>query len=260
MPEAPEIHIFTDVQVLTRAAAVLFSQVGAQAIAERNRFLVALSGGTTPKTLYSILASEEYARQLDWSKVHFLFGDERSVPPTHPDSNFTVADAMLFNRLHVPSAHIHRMRGEDPPETAAVQYEATLRRLTAAVPGEWPHLDLILLGMGDDGHTASLFPGTAALTERSRWVVPSTSPQGTRARITLTLGVINHASVVLFLVAGKNKAAVVRRVLEASPGDPNPYPAALVRPETGQLLWYLDRAAASELTAATDDLSSQEAP
>ena len=114
-------------------------------------------------------------------------------------------------------------------------------------------MDLVLLGMGDDGHTASLFPGTASLTEGTRWVVPGTSPQGTRARVTLTLGVINHASVVLFLVGGRNKAAVVRRVLEQRAGDPGPYPAALVRPETGRLLWYLDRAAASELTATTDD-------
>ena len=253
MSQAPAIHTFTDAQELTRAAAGLFLEVGKQAIAERNRFLVALSGGSTPKALYSILANDKYAQQLDWSKVHFLFGDERSVPPTHADSNFAMANAILFSPLHIPSAQIHRMRGEDPPETAAAQYETTLRHLTAAVPGQWPRLDLVLLGMGDDGHTASLFPDTASLTEQTRWVVPSTSPQGTRARVTLTLGVINHASVVLFLVAGRNKAAVVRRVLEQRPGDPGPYPAALIRPETGRLLWYLDRAAASELTATTDD-------
>ena len=253
MSQAPAIHTFTDAQELTRAAAGLFLEVGKQAIAERNRFLVALSGGSTPKALYSILANDKYAQQLDWSKVHFLFGDERSVPPTHADSNFAMANAILFSPLHIPSAQIHRMRGEDPPETAAAQYETTLRHLTTAVPGQWPRLDLVLLGMGDDGHTASLFPGTASLTEQTRWVVPSTSPQGTRARVTLTLGVINHASVVLFLVAGRSKAAVVRRVLEQRPGDPGPYPAALIRPETGRLLWYLDRAAASELTATTDD-------
>lgn len=253
MSQAPAIHTFTDAQELTRAAAGLFLEVGKQAIAERNRFLVALSGGSTPKALYSILANDKYAQQLDWSKVHFLFGDERSVPPTHADSNFAMANAILFSPLHIPSAQIHRMRGEDPPETAAAQYETTLRHLTTAVPGQWPRLDLVLLGMGDDGHTASLFPGTASLTEQTRWVVPSTSPQGTRARVTLTLGVINHASVVLFLVAGRNKAAVVRRVLEQRPGGPGPYPAALIRPETGRLLWYLDRAAASELTATTDD-------
>ena len=253
MSQAPAIHTFTDAQELTRAAAGLFLEVGKQAIAERNRFLVALSGGSTPKALYSILANDKYAQQLNWSKVHFLFGDERSVPPTHADSNFAMANAILFSPLHIPSAQIHRMRGEDPPETAAAQYETTLRHLTTAVPGQWPRLDLVLLGMGDDGHTASLFPGTASLTEQTRWVVPSTSPQGTGTRVTLTLGVINHASVILFLVAGRNKAAVVRRVLEQRPGDPGPYPAALIRPETGRLLWYLDRAAASELTATTDD-------
>ena len=253
MSQAPEIHRFSDTQELTRAAAGLFLEVGRQAITQRNRFLVALSGGSTPKTLYSILASEDHAQQLDWSKVHFLFGDERSVPPAHPDSNFAMANAMLFSPLHIPSTQIHRIRGEDPPEAAAAHYETTLRHLTAAVPGQWPQLDLVLLGMGDDGHTASLFPGTASLTEGTRWVVPGTSPQGTRARVTLTLGVINHASVVLFLIAGRNKAAVVRRVLEQRPGDPGPYPAALVRPETGRLLWYLDHAAASELTPTTDD-------
>ena len=253
MSQAPEIHRFSDTQELTRAAAGLFLEVGRQAITQRNCFLAALSGGSTPKTLYSILASEDYAQQLDWSKVHFLFGDERSVPPTHVDSNFAMANAMLFSPLHIPSAQIHRIRGEDPPEAAAAHYETTLRHLTAAVPGQWPQLDLVLLGMGDDGHTASLFPGTASLTEGTRWVVPGTSPQGTRARVTLTLGVINHASVVLFLVAGRNKAAVVRRVLEQRPGDTGPYPAALVRPETGRLLWYLDHAAASELTPITDD-------
>ena len=199
------------------------------------------------------MVSEDHAQKLDRSKVHFLLGDERSVPPTHADSNFAMANAMLFSPLHIPSTQIHRIRGEDPPEAAAAHYETTLRHLTAAVPGQWPQLDLVLLGMGDDGHTASLFPGTASLTEGTRWVVPGTSPQGTRARVTLTLGVINHASVVLFLIAGRNKAAVVRRVLEQRPGDPGPYPAALVRPETGRLLWYLDHAAASELTPTTDD-------
>lgn len=260
MPQAPEIHIFSDSQKLARAAAERFLDVGLQAIAERKRFLVALSGGSTPKTLYSILTSEEYAQQLDWSKVHFLFGDERNVPPTHVDSNFAMADAMLFRPLHISPAHIHRIHGEESPDTAAAQYEDTLRRLTAVGTAQWPQLDLILLGMGDDGHTASLFPGTTALAEQTRWVVPGTSPQGTRARITLTLGVINHASVILFLVTGLNKATVVRRILEPRLGDPNPYPAALVRPETGRLLWYLDRAAASELAAATHDLSSREAP
>lgn len=260
MPHSPELHIFTEAQELTRAAADLFLKLGKQAITARDRFLVALSGGSTPKALYSILASPDYARQLDWNKVHFLFGDERGVPPSHADSNFALADRMLFTPLHIPSAQIHRIHGEDPPETAAAQYEDSLRRLTATTREQWPMLDLILLGMGDDGHTASLFPGTAALTEQVRWVVPGLSPQGTRSRITLTLGVINHASMILFLVTGLNKAKIVRSVVERRPSDTSPYPAALVQPETGRLLWYLDRAAASELTMKPHDLSSREGP
>ncbi|WHZ17334.1 MAG: 6-phosphogluconolactonase, eukaryotic type [Nitrospira sp.] len=247
MSRAPEIHIFADAQELAREAADLFLRLGEQAIAERGRFLVALSGGSTPKALYSILASPEYAPRLDWSKVQFLFGDERNVPPSHADSNFAMADKALFAPLRIPSVQIHRMKGEDQPEAAAAQYEDSLRRLTGA-SGPWPQLDLVLLGMGEDGHTASLFPGTPSLHERTRWVVPSLSPQGTRSRLTLTLGVINHATVILFLVTGVNKATVVRSVVEPRPGDQVTYPAALVRSETGRLLWYLDQAAASELS------------
>jgi 6-phosphogluconolactonase len=258
MAGAPTLNIFTDARELTRAAADLFVRLGKETIAERGQFLVALSGGSTPKALYSMLASREYAPQLDWNKAQFLFGDERGVPPSHADSNFASADAMLFTPLRIRSTQIHRMHGEDPPEIAAVQYEDTLRHLTGTAPGQWPRLDLILLGMGEDGHTASLFPGSPSLNERTRWVVPSFSPQGTRSRITLTLGVINHASVILFLVAGLNKAKVVRSVVEGRSQDPSPYPAALIQPETGRLVWYLDRAAASELTVATHDLSSQE--
>jgi 6-phosphogluconolactonase len=247
MSRAPELHIFADGQELAREAADLFLKVGGQAIAERGRFLVALSGGSTPKALYSILSSSGYASRLDWDRVQFLFGDERNVPPSHADSNFAMADKALFTPLRIPSGQIHRIKGEDQSEVAAAQYEDSLRRLTNT-SGPWPQLDLVLLGMGEDGHTASLFPGTPSLQEHTRWVVPSRSPLGTRARLTLTLGVINHATVILFLVTGSNKAAVVRRIVEPRPGDHTTYPAALVRPERGRLLWYLDRGAASELT------------
>jgi len=247
MSRAPELHIFADAQELAREAADLFLKVGGQAIAERGRFLVALSGGSTPKALYSILANSGHASRLDWGRVQFLFGDERNVPPSHADSNFAMADKALFTPLRIPSGQVHRMKGEDRSEAAAAQYEDSLRRLTGA-SGPWPQLDLVLLGMGEDGHTASLFPGTPSLQERTRWVVPSRSPLGTRSRLTLTLGVINHATVILFLVTGSNKASVVRRILEPRPGDHITYPAALVKPETGRLLWYLDQGAASELT------------
>lgn len=257
MSPVPEIHIFSDPQDLASKAADLFLSSAEQAIAASNRFLVGLSGGTTPKTLYSILTSSSYARRLDWSKVQFLFGDERCVPPSHPDSNFAMVNETLFTPLKIPSTQIHRMRGEDPPQTAASQYEDTLRRLSAPAPGEWPVLDLILLGMGNDGHTASLFPGTTSLNEQTRWVVPNLAPQGTRSRLTLTLGVINHASVVLFLVTGPNKAHVVRQVIERQPMDPVLYPVELVQPQSGRLLWYLDRAAASQLSVSAKDESSR---
>ncbi len=260
MPPAPELHTFADAQKLVQAAAHLFLQVGRHAIAERNRFLVALSGGSTPNALYTTLASPHIAHRLDWAKVHFFFGDERCVPAEHPDSNFGLAQAMLFAPLHIPPSSVHRMRGEDPPDAAAIRYETLLRRLTAGPEGQWPMFDLVLLGMGDDGHTASLFPGTPALGESTRWVVPGYAPQGTRSRITITLGVINHASVILFLVTGHNKARVVQRILENSAGEPSPYPAAMVRPEHGRLLWYLDRAAASELTRTPPPSTSKEDP
>jgi 6-phosphogluconolactonase len=257
MSPVPEIHIFSDPHELAANAADFFLKAGEQAIAASNRFLVALSGGSTPKMFYSMLAMPDRARQLDWSKVHFLFGDERCVPPTHPDSNFAMANEALFTPLKISSSQIHRMRGEDPPEIAAIQYENQLGRLTGAKPGEWPVFDLILLGLGNDGHTASLFPGTASLNQQTRWVVPGCAPQGTRSRLTLTPGVINHASVILFLVTGQNKAHVVRHVLERRPTDPMLYPAELVQPQSGRLLWYLDRAAASELSVSAKDESSR---
>ncbi|MBS0169252.1 MAG: 6-phosphogluconolactonase [Nitrospira sp.] len=260
MALAPELQTFADAQTLVQAAANLFIQLGRRAMAERNRFLVALSGGSTPKALYAALTQPTIAQQLDWSKVHFFFGDERSVPPEHPESNFGLAQEMLFTPLQIPSSSVHRIRGEDPPESAATQYATVLRSLTSSQERPWPVLDLVLLGMGEDGHTASLFPGTPAVTESTRWVVPGYAPQGTRSRITLTLGVINHASVILFLVTGHNKATVVQRILEKRAGESCPYPAALVRPEHGRLLWYLDRAAASELTMTAPHLTSEEAP
>jgi len=260
MTPAPELHIFADAQELVQAAAQLFLQLGQRAIAERKRFLVALSGGSTPKALYATLTSAHIAHRLDWTKVHFFFGDERGVPPEHPESNFGLAQTMLFEPLQIPPSSIHRMQGEQSPEAAAINYERILRQLTATPEDQWPVLDLVLLGMGDDGHTASLFPGTPAVTEPTRWVVPGSAPQGTRSRITITLGVINHASVILFLVTGRNKAPVVQRILERSADDPSPYPAASVQPEHGRLLWYLDRAAAAELTMAPQHLTSREDP
>lgn len=248
MSPLPGILIFPDPQELAAKAADFVLESGARAIAASNRFLVALSGGSTPELLYTILASPDRARRLDWSKVEFLFGDERGVPPSHPDSNFAMANEALFRPLNISSGQIHRMRGEDPPEIAAAEYENRIRRLCGTAPGQWPVLDLVLLGLGTDGHTASLFPGTPSLNETIRWVIPSLAPHGTRSRLTLTLGVINHASVVLFLVAGSTKSQIVQRIHERQPTAAVHYPANLVQPQSGRLLWYLDRAAAAELS------------
>ncbi len=259
MTRAPELHIFTDASELAAEAADFFLWVGEQAIAQRGRFLVALSGGSTPKALYSELAGPACASRLDWSRVHFCFGDERCVPPSHAESNFAAAQSTLFAPLGIPPDHIYRLEGEADPAEAARRYEETLRRLTGTLQGQWPQFDLILLGMGEDGHTASLFPGTPALHERERWVVPGQAPHGIRSRLTLTPGVINHAGVVLFLVTGASKAAVLRDVVEGRESARAPYPAATIRPAVGRLVWFLDRAAASELTVSKQGISSEEA-
>ncbi len=257
MAAEAETHILEDARELSAEAADLFVWVAEQAIAARGRYVVALSGGSTPKSVYSTLASA-HAERLDWSKVLFFFGDERCVPPTHSDSNFQMAQTSLFLPLQVPEAGIFRMKGELDPETAAHEYEATMRRTLEMSAAKWPRYDLVLLGLGPDGHTASLFPGTAALKERDKWVTPGLAPSGIRQRLTMTLDVINHAGMVLFLVSGTGKARIVRDVLEPSSSGAQPYPASLVRPNHGRLLWFLDSEAASELTISKQHVSWRE--
>jgi 6-phosphogluconolactonase len=258
MPYRPEIRIFENASELAAEAADFFLWLGQQAISERGRFVVALSGGSTPRALYGALTSARNRGRIDWSRVVFLFGDERCVPPDHTESNFATAQNTLFLPLGIQPENVHRMEGELEPRSAAEQYERTLRRLAQTPDGEWPRLDMILLGMGEDGHTASLFPGTPALEERGHWVVPGLAPQGIRCRLTLSTGVINHAGVILFLVTGASKAFVVRNVLEGGAAKSSPYPAALIRPERGRLIWFLDRAAASELIITKQNVPSEE--
>ncbi|HET6674528.1 MAG TPA: 6-phosphogluconolactonase [Nitrospiraceae bacterium] len=257
MAAEAEIHILEDSRELAAEAADLFLWLAEQAIAARGRYVVALSGGSTPKSVYSTLASS-HAGRLDWSKVFFFFGDERCVPPTHSDSNFQMAQTSLFLPLKVPEVRIFRMKGELEPEIAAHEYEATMRRTLEISAQEWPRYDLVLLGLGPDGHTASLFPGTAALKERDKWVTPGLAPNGVRQRLTITLDVINHADMVLFLVSGTGKARIVREVLEPSSSGVQAYPASLVRPSHGRLLWFLDSEAASELTTSKQHVSWRE--
>lgn len=249
----------SDADELAQEAAELIVWLGEQAIKKRGRFLVVLSGGSTPKALYAKLAGPDFSARLEWSRVRFFFGDERCVPPSHQESNYGMAAASLFQPLKIQPGQVFRMQGEDnDPDRAARLYEALLRQECGTVDGEWPTFDTLLLGLGEDGHVASLFPGTEALNERTRWVVATTSPRGVASRLTLTLGVINRAGVVIFLVTGRHKAGVVRAVLEGHASPVPPFPAVLVRPERGRLIWFLDQAAAAELTITRQGITSRE--
>ena len=254
-----EIRIFNDVQDLAREAADLFVWLGGQAISGGGVFRVALAGGSTPKAIHAMLVEPVFAGQLDWRRVEFYFGDERCVPPDHAESNYGMANATLFQPLRIKPEQIFRMAGEaGDPAQAARDYETLLRaRFACPAPG-WPRFDLVLLGMGDDGHTASLFPGTAALQERQRLIVANQSPRGIPTRLTFTAALINQAREVLFLVSGAAKAEVAQTVLEGRDVDPARFPARLIRPEQGRLLWFLDGAAAAQLTTAKQQVVSHE--
>jgi 6-phosphogluconolactonase len=245
----PEISVLTHESSQWAAeAAALILDLQKQAVAAHGRFFVALSGGKTPEQLYRRLVSSSTARMSEWDDTHFFFSDERCVPPDNSESNFHLADQALFHPLKIHEDRIYRMQGEHPnPDAAASDYEQLLRGATNASTG-WPELDLVLLGVGNDGHTASLFPGTDALRENDRAVTVGHAPSNPRNRLTLTLGVLNHASVVLFLASGDSKAAIVQRILEPRQQADRQLPAALVRPQRGRLIWLLDRPAAASLT------------
>jgi 6-phosphogluconolactonase len=243
----PEIYVLSDLSEWATAAATMTRELREKALQERGRCSLALSGGKTPEELYRRLAT--LSTPNEWASTDFFFSDERCVPPDHPDSNFHLADRALFRPLAIPESHVHRMSGEHPdPDAAAREYENVLRAVTGTTSGAWPRLDLVLLGVGNDGHTASLFPGTNALQERRRGVTVGHAPSGPPTRLTLTLGVINQATVVLFLANGDNKAGIVKTILEPQHVSDRQVPAALVRPERGRLIWVLDRAAAAKLT------------
>jgi 6-phosphogluconolactonase len=249
MPVISDIRVSGDGQEWAQEAAAFIHSVSEQAIKSRGRFLIALSGGSTPKTLYQALASPAWNARFDWSRIHVLFSDERCIPPDHPDSNFRMAQTTLFQPLNIPSDHTYRMKGESQdPAAAAQDYEETIRTLTHCPAPDIPRLDLVLLGLGEDGHTASLFPGTTALEEQGKLVTVGHAPTGIPTRLTVTLGVLNRAAVVLFLVTGPGKAEMVRRAIEPQSEADRSLPAAKVWPESGRLLWMLDRPAAALLS------------
>lgn len=259
MSANPEVQVLSNIDEWTAQAARLTVDVQRQAIREHGRFLLALSGGKTPERVYRRLSSQSPAASLEWSKTHFLFSDERCVPADHPESNYRLAAQALFRPLNIPADRIHRMKGEHPdPDAAAREYEHELRTLTTGDRMAWPQLDLVMLGVGNDGHTASLFPGTDAVHELRRWVTVGHAPVNPATRLTLTLGVINQATVVLFLATGEGKADIVKRVLEPHEPSDRQLPAALVRPERGRLIWLLDAASAAKLTGR--DTGSRDTP
>jgi len=243
MPPQSEIRILKSSEALFEAAAVEFALQASEAVRARGRFTIALSGGSTPKSLYSLLAVKP---GIPWDKVCFFWGDERHVPTDNPESNYGMANEALLSKVPVRSENIFRIRGEEKnAEAAALKYEHDIKAFFHLSPGEFPRLDLILLGLGPDGHTASLFPETAALNEFDRLVVANWVPKFNTYRITLTFPVLNQAACVIFLVSGADKATIAHDVLEN--GDAN-LPSQRVRPTNGKLFWLLDSEAASALS------------
>jgi 6-phosphogluconolactonase len=245
-----EVEIFSDKNELVRAEAERIVTQAREAIRARGRCLVALSGGSTPRPLYELLATPRYATRIDWSRMHLFWGDERCVPPDHPDSNYRMTREALIDHVPLPPENVHRVRGEDPPEQAAVAYERLLRELFGPDDPPARTFDLVLLGMGRDGHTASIFPGSAAVGETHRWAMPvHVETPRDMWRVTVTTVVLNAAADVTFLVAGPDKAPRLREVLQAGERSRPALPAQLVKPIRGALHWMVDAAAGAELGA-----------
>ncbi len=243
-PHRPQILVFPDLETLSRAAADRIVAAARNAVSAKGRFAVALSGGSTPRMLYALFAAPPYREALDWRTIHIFWVDERCVPPDRGESNFKLVDDAFLSPLGVPKTQVHRVKGEMEPEKAAGEYEKDLRAFFGRTG--IPVFDLIILGAGEDGHTASLFPGGTAAHERTRLSVPVYLHSPNVNRVTLTLPVLNHAAEVLFLLSGRSKAPVVHEIVDE--GNPKQYPAGLVRPVSGTVAWMIDHDAASLLT------------
>jgi 6-phosphogluconolactonase len=239
-----EVKIVPDVAALNAAVADEFCRSAEAAIAAPGRFCVALSGGNTPRNVYALLAQGEKDR-LPWEKIFVFFGDERCVPPDHPDSNYRMAHESLLSKVPIPPQNVFRVHAELEPHAAADQYDRQLRAFFRLAANAWPAFDLVLLGIGEEGHTASLFPGSAALTEKTKLVVANWVEKFQTYRITFTYPVLNHAEEVLFLASGGSKAQILRDLFD--PAKKSAYPAQGVQPQHGKLLWIADRDAASLL-------------
>ncbi len=238
-----QIEVAESVDALSHAVAERFVRVTTDAVVARGRCTVALSGGSTPRAVYRLLAAPAFSARVRWSDIHFFWGDERHVSSDHPDSNYRMAVEAMLSKVPVPPANVHRIRGELPDAArAGREYEAKIRECVEGEPV--PRFDLIHLGIGTDGHTASLFPGSAALQEQERLCVADWVPTLQAYRLTVTLPVLTAAHAVVFIASGAGKAPIVQRVLSHSVGS-DPLPAQLVRPVDGELWWMLDRAAAA---------------
>jgi len=240
----PDIRIFKDLEILSRHAANIFVEQAASAIAERDRFLVALNGGNTPTRLFQVLASD-YRDKVNWNKTHIFWGDERCVPPDDPGSSYGQARAALLSHVPIPDSNIHRVDTSFPPSEAAKDYALTLKQFESP-PFAFPGFDLVYLGMGEDGHTASLFPGSSVQVTES--VIPFTANYQDRPanRVTMTQLVFNQAQTVVFMATGEKKAVTLAEVL-SDRYNPELYPAQRIEPKNGELIWLVDEDAASKL-------------
>lgn len=237
----PDVRIFADVNKLSLRAAEGVVRTINESVQTNGRFSLALAGGNTPRTLYRLLSSQ-FRDQIPWEKVHVFWGDERYVPLGDPHSNYRTARETLLDAVPCPAGNVHPMPTElSDPDTAARDYEETLRNYFSR---DWPRFDLVLLGIGEEGHTASLYPGSPALEETKRWVVAVNVPAEPPRRLTLTLPALSHAAIVYFRVTGSNKAQALHNILNWSP-DPKNYPAAGVRLSQGTVIWWVDREAAA---------------
>lgn len=246
-----EVRILRDSAVIAKAAAEKFVEAAATAVKEKGLFTVVLAGGSTPKTLYGLLVNDPGLRaKVPWAEMRVYFGDERHVPPDHQDSNFRMATEAMISKSPLKPAQVTRIKGEYPdPDRAATEYEQEIRAHFKLTEGQFPRFDLVLLGMGNEGHTASLFPGTKALHENRRIAVHNWVGKLLAERITLTAPAINNAAGVLFMVTGADKAPALTAVLERA-YEPDQLPAQLIQPVNGALLWLVDEAAGSLLTQA----------
>jgi 6-phosphogluconolactonase len=243
-----EVRILPDAPTIARRAAEEFIKSANAAVKTKGSFTVALAGGSTPKALYTLLASDALRAQLPWEKMRVFFGDERHVEPTHPDSNFRMATEAMISKVPLKAEQVHRIKAENPDtEQAAREYEQELRSRFQLADGEAPPFDLVLLGMGNEGHTLSLFPGTKALRDNGRLVLRNWVGKLFAERVTLTAPAVNNSVLVMFMVAGADKAMALKAVLEG-PCEPEQLPAQLIDPKNGRLLWLVDTTAGGLLS------------